>query len=57
MSSCFRLFTGEFAGKFIWGRGSSDDKCGLIGILYVFAFSPAVVPMPMRMLTLKQRIR
>ena len=22
-------------GKYVWGRGSSDDKSGLIGILYV----------------------
>jgi acetylornithine deacetylase/succinyl-diaminopimelate desuccinylase-like protein len=28
------LFTGEFTGQFIWGRGSSDDKSGLVGILY-----------------------
>jgi hypothetical protein len=30
-----RLLNGVFTGKFIWGRGSSDDKSGLIGILYV----------------------
>ena len=26
-------FSGEFDGKYIWGRGSSDDKSSLIGIL------------------------
>ncbi|KAH9987511.1 hypothetical protein BJV77DRAFT_1070480 [Russula vinacea] len=26
-------YSGYYDGKFIWGRGSSDDKCGLIGIL------------------------
>lgn len=31
-------FGGEYDGTYIWGRGSSDDKSGLIGIMYV---SPA----------------
>ena len=26
-------FSGHFDGKLLWGRGSSDDKNGLIGIL------------------------
>jgi hypothetical protein len=28
-------FGGEYDGTYIWGRGSSDDKSGLIGIMYV----------------------
>jgi hypothetical protein len=28
-------FGGEYDGKLIWGRGSSDDKSGTIGALYV----------------------
>jgi hypothetical protein len=32
--------TRVFLGEFIWGRGSSDDKSGLIGILYVSVISP-----------------
>lgn len=28
-------------GEFLWGRGSIDDKSGLIGLLYV---SPSSVP-------------
>jgi acetylornithine deacetylase/succinyl-diaminopimelate desuccinylase-like protein len=27
-------FGGEYDGTYIWGRGSSDDKSGLIGIMY-----------------------
>lgn len=26
-------YGGEYDGTYIWGRGSSDDKSGLIGIL------------------------
>jgi len=26
-------FGGEYDGTYIWGRGSSDDKSGLIGIM------------------------
>jgi hypothetical protein len=26
---------GAFSGEYIWGRGSSDDKSGVIGILFV----------------------
>ena len=26
-------FSGHFDGRLLWGRGSSDDKCGVIGIL------------------------
>ena len=26
-------FSGHFDGTLLWGRGSSDDKCGVIGIL------------------------
>jgi len=29
---------GVLAGEFIWGRGSADDKSGLIGILSVSLF-------------------
>lgn len=28
-------FGGEYDGTYIWGRGSSDDKSGLIGIMSV----------------------
>jgi hypothetical protein len=37
-------WVGYFAGEIIWGRGSADNKNGLIGILYVIpAFSLAAV--------------
>ncbi|XP_006461973.1 hypothetical protein AGABI2DRAFT_193317 [Agaricus bisporus var. bisporus H97] len=29
----YRPFDGHFDGEKIWGRGASDDKCGLIGVL------------------------
>ncbi|KAH9167375.1 hypothetical protein EDB89DRAFT_128974 [Lactarius sanguifluus] len=33
-------YSGHYDGESIWGRGSADDKSGLIGILYV-AFCPS----------------
>jgi hypothetical protein len=33
-------FGGEYDGTYIWGRGSSDDKSGLIGIMYVTPRQP-----------------
>jgi hypothetical protein len=39
----FQKTYSNLAGEFVWGRGSSDDKSGLIGILYVsyFEISPS----------------
>jgi Gly-Xaa carboxypeptidase len=35
-------FGGEYDGTYIWGRGSSDDKSGLIGIMYVPSQLPKI---------------
>ena len=29
------LIAPQLAGESVWGRGSSDDKSGLIGVMYV----------------------